>query len=263
MSVQIVIVNQSSAVNATQAQAIAMAIQAYLQQDVAPAWAKALNLDPAGVTVTCADAAAGGAWPLALVDQDPTPDALGYHEDEGSPSAIVNVGEIIQYGGFVLTGSGPGSPSVSSVVAHEAAEMLVDPEADDWVSLPDGRSTIKEVCDWVQAMSYPKKLGDGSSVDVSNFVLPAGFAIPAVAGAALAAPYDFLGALTNTFELAPGGYMSVQAADGSVSQVNGDRPVGHVPKIKLGDELVALTYWERRRAKKWSRASKVARPRNS
>jgi hypothetical protein len=253
---QIIIVNQSSAVTANQAQTIAKAINLYLTRDVAPAW----GIDPKLVSVSVAAPGSStipdNAWPIYLVDQDPTPDALGYHEDEGSPSAYVNVGEITQYGGFILGGDGPGSPGVSSVVAHEAAEMLVDPPANLWSTMPGGvKSTPTECCDWVQAMTYPIVIDDnGSKVDVSNFIFPAGFDADAPK------PYDYLGALQDPFTLAPGGYMSVQDGDGNISQINAERaPSSHVPKRQFKRETDPVGYWERRRSKPWSRASKLAK----
>lgn len=268
MATSIVIVNKSQNVSATQAQLIAKAIQSYLQDDVGPAWASVLGANAMPVTVDAMPEAPvpSVAWPIYLVDEDPTPDALGYHEDDAGdgsapaiPSAYVNVGEILQFNGFVMNSDGPGSPSVSSVVAHEAAEMLCDSTADQWLAMPDGRQTIREVCDWVQALSYPKKLDDGSQVDVSDFVLPAGFVALGSPSPSPMPAFDFLKVLAAPFTLSPGGYMSVQDGDGNISQVEGERPVGHVQKVRMDPKAPPVGYWELRRSKKWSRSNKVAR----
>jgi len=236
---QITIINESTRLTAIQVTQIAAAVGLYLT-DVAKAW----NLDAPAVSAQAS--APPGAWPIRLVDSDPTPDALGYHEDDSSPSAIVNVGEILDYGGFVICGNGAGSPSVSSVVAHEAAEMLVDPQAVLWSPMPDGRQTCTEVCDWVQDTSYPQSLPDNSRIDVSNFILPAGFLADGKA------PFDFLGVLAKPFTMAPGGYMSVRDSTGAVSQVDGQRPPYVLQRKGVG-------FWANRRAKSWSRAQKVLR----
>jgi hypothetical protein len=196
------LLNSSAEVSDDQASHIATAIETYLQRDVCPAWgldAPTVALGPAGQAATD--------WVLTLSDET-DPGVLGYHDDAGVPNSIIFVGEILGFGGGVLQPSGD-NPAVSAVVAHEAAEMTVDPLATLWAPRWDGTSVALEVADPVQGFSY-----DIGAVSVSDFVLPTWFL-------AITGKVDQLG-LGTPAAVSSGGYMIVKAADGATSNVEGD-----------------------------------------
>jgi hypothetical protein len=117
--------------------------------------------------------------------------------------------------GVVLAGDG-----MASRLSHECLEEAVDPTADKWIKMPDGKEVAFEVADPVEADEYPIPvtiLGQTRQVVVSNFVLPSWFDTGAVA------PFDYLGLLTEAFTLRPQSYMVVADADGTTNDIWGDQ----------------------------------------
>jgi hypothetical protein len=157
------------------------------------------------------------AWVITILDTSDQEGALGYH-DEGptGPDATVLVKPVLDAGGGILDG-GSIDVSVASVFGHELFELLIDPFIDDWTQMADGRFLAKEVCDPVENVSIPVTLPDGTSVSMSNGVLPAYFDARAQSG-----PYDIAGQVSAPFQLLPKGYQIVyDPQTGQTSQVFG------------------------------------------
>lgn len=219
---KLALVNHSSHVTAHEASAIVTAVHTQLRRDVAPAWERALP----SLAFYASPAAAARAHHLPaahlpadarliiLADNDTTPGALGYHDENGDrPYAVILVPTILGAGGKVLAGE----LSVASVVSHEAIEMFGDPDVDAWADYPPGGETAAEWCDAVQGDSYELDVA-GVAVSVSNFLLPAWFDAQATHG-----PFDRLSKLEAPFTMSPGGYLIVRKTGGT-TQIEGDRP---------------------------------------
>jgi len=205
----IAIVNQSTLVSNSDAAVMTQAIATQIQLDAAPLWDRA----PAAV-VFYPDASAipVNAHVITITDTitDQPAGVLGYHtEDQGGKLwGIVAAQPELSNGGNVTSGDW----SVSSVLSHEALEMFVDPNCNLWSN--DGKGSIYtfEVCDPVEAPSYPV-----NGVSVSNFVTPAWF--DPLAGPT--AQFDKLGLITAPFSILKGGYV-VYARAGKEQQKFGD-----------------------------------------
>jgi len=144
------------------------------------------------------------AWWIAVIDDADMADALGYHDltVAGLPIGKVFVKTAISYGE---------RPSVT--LSHELLEMLGDPYVN--VVVADGlnirRYWAKEVCDAVEAFSYPITLPatltkPARTVEVSDFVLDNYWnTVPTKR------PYSFKDNLTGPVPaLAKGGYMAFE-----------------------------------------------------
>lgn len=131
---------------------------------------------------------------MVMLDNSDQAGALGYHQvtSANAPLAKNFVGTDLMYGY---------RPSVT--MSHEFLEMLVDPQAGWKIMSPDMlRDYMIEVCDACEAdeFSYPI-----NGVDVSDFVLPPWFDMPA-----RSAPvrYDFCGHISAPFQVLDGGYIA-------------------------------------------------------
>ena len=188
----IAILNQSSgATGVTDADVATMtaAIATQIQVDVAPAWDRA----PATVTFyNNASAVPAGAYGVAIVNtiQDQPQGMLGYHAENWG---VVATQPEFANGAQVLTGDW----SVSSTLSHEVLEMFIDPACNLWAANGQGSAYSLEVCDPVEAPTYPV-----SGVSVSNFVTPSWFDPLAPT----TAQFDKLGQVTAPFTIAAGGY---------------------------------------------------------
>ena len=163
----IAILNQSTAVQNTDAETMTAAIASQIQTDVAPIWERA----PATVTFyTDPTTVPAGAYVIAIVDTIPNqPTSLlgGHTENQaGQMSGVVAAQPELANGGQVLTGDW----SVSSTLSHEVLEMFIDPNCNLWANDGQGSVYSFEVCDPVEAPTYPV-----NGVSVSNFVTPAWF----------------------------------------------------------------------------------------
>ena len=188
----IAILNQSSgATGVTDADVATMtaAIATQIQVDVAPAWDRA----PATVTFyNNASAVPAGAYGVAIVNtiQDQPQGMLGYHAENWG---VVATQPEFANGAQVLTGDW----SVSSTLSHEVLEMFIDPACNLWAVNGQGPAYSLEVCDPVEAPTYPDPV---SGASVSNFVFPSWFDPQGTA------PFDKKGQVTAAFTIAPGGY---------------------------------------------------------
>jgi len=210
----IAILNQSSgATGVTDADVATMtaAIATQIQVDVAPAWDRA----PATVTFyNNASAVPAGAYGVAIVNtiQDQPQGMLGYHAENWG---VVATQPEFANGAQVLTGDW----SVSSTLSHEVLEMFIDPACNLWAVNGQGPAYSLEVCDPVEAPTYPDPV---SGVSVSNFVFPSWFDPQGTA------PFDKLRQVTAPFTIAAAGYANyvrggqfTNAAGGYANYVHG------------------------------------------
>jgi hypothetical protein len=205
----IAILNQSTLVTNADAATMTQAIASQVRLDAAPLWDRApaaviFYTDPSAVPAT--------AHGIAIVDTiaDQPQGVLGFHtEDQGGKLwGVVAAKPELDNGGQVCTGDW----SVSSVLSHEVLEMFIDPNCNLWANDGKGSAYSFEVCDPVEAPSYPV-----SGVSVSNFVTPAWFDPLAPAGA----QFDKLGQLSSAFSIVKGGYLVYESA-GRQQQKFGD-----------------------------------------
>jgi hypothetical protein len=194
-----VVSHEGNALPATELKQVTDAVQYQVTQHFAPIWNRHVNIVtiPTGQTVPD-----GGVLAVCQKTID-VPGALAYHTVSGGRPEIVVSLELAQKVG----------DSFSVAFGHEVLEMLCDRWCTATVADGTGKFWIREVCDPVQTQSYKVSV-DGVSVDVPNFVGPRWFD-PKRSG-----PLDFLGRLSEPWEVAPGGY--AQYADGKgVHQVLG------------------------------------------
>jgi hypothetical protein len=157
------------------------ALEAYINSYVSTVWGVSVSLS----TVTDRNAKVDAL--LVFLDDTNQQGALGYHDFEaGKPVGYV----------FVETSEQDDDP-VSVVASHELAELLIDPDADQ--SVQDGQAgwVAKEICDPVEASTFSV-----NGVAVSNFVTKNWFG-------GSTGPYDYLGVLSQAFQLTAGGYAIV------------------------------------------------------
>lgn len=142
-----------------------------------------------------------GAWNVILLDASDQAGALGYHEDEANndiPFSDVFVGTAREAG-----------VDPCEVASHEMLEMLVDHDVHNVrkvLNKEKGEFYIVEVGDPVQGCGYDIGAPEGRhcGVTVADFALPAWFGMPQASPG-----LSFRGSVSNPFELAPQGYISV------------------------------------------------------
>jgi hypothetical protein len=200
----IVVVNESTKVTRAEAHAMTRAVGYQMHHHVAPSW----NLQsPHMLAVDALKDAPEDALIISLLDHADQADALGYHDltPDGRPYARVFVEPSLQ-----------NNAPVSSVLSHEAAEMLVDPLINAWSSDADSALWATESSDPVEDDLYDVTVY-GEKFQVSNFVLPEWFTSTPAPGA----QFDYLGKLKQPFALTKGGY-AIKMHGGKVSIVYGD-----------------------------------------
>ena len=176
--------------------------------------AKAWNLGD--VSVVEGKARTEGQMNLCLVDKFPnqkmTALAYGYHEVlNGHPIAYARIdafGKRSLYGKYYppiklgpLKFTKPMYlPGVVTVLAHELAEMLIDPNINGYFQDGQGRKWLQEVCDhtvgnWITSPApiHPQA------------VMP-DFTFPSFYNTAGTAPYSYCNVPTKPFTLVPGAY---------------------------------------------------------
>jgi hypothetical protein len=199
----IAVINESNTVTMTEARAMTRAVGYQLRHHVAPAWGLAT---PHTMTIEELADAPEDAFLIALLDHADAANALGYHDltPDGRPYGRV----------FVVTSQENGA-SVSSVLSHEAAEILGDPLINNWSSDDDSVLWANELVDPVEENIY-EVTTYGEKVQVSNFVLPEWFTSTPTPGA----QFDYLGNLKQPFSMTSGGYV-IKMQGGKVSQEYG------------------------------------------
>ena len=108
-----------------------------------------------------------GSWNVYLSDAGLNPGAYGYHRNEnGTPTGYVSPSmcgvngltggarESALWGVYVPAKIPFIMPGMLSVIAHEVAEMLVDPNLDTWRTSPIGEEWLVEVGDQANATHF-------------------------------------------------------------------------------------------------------------
>jgi len=135
-----------------------------------------------------------GASPLVIYDDPDQAGALGWHTYNaqlGQINGCAFVRPVLDNGGTLFEGAN----SLSAVLSHEAIEASMDPYVNLFAMLPD-MQTLEPVegCDRVQGDSY-----DVGGIAVSNFLGTRAFRDGP-------GPYDWLGKLSQPWDISPGGY---------------------------------------------------------
>lgn len=176
-----------------------------------------------------------GASPLVIYDDPDDADALGWHTfnpSEGQIHGTAFVKPILGNGGTLIEGP----HSLSCTLSHEALEAVADPYVNLFALMGDG-STMEpyEACDRVQGDSY-----DIGGVSVSNFLGPRAFREGP-------GPYDWLGKLSNPWDIAPGGYCQrYDVRTGKVSTLWGDKVPSWKRDLVLRKKQSSLSRLSRR-----------------
>ena len=166
--------------------ALIAAMQAYVNQHVAPVWGT-----PAKLVKTTGFVK--DAWAVVFLDDADTAGALAYHDltPEGLPLSKVFVRTTIQNGDLV---------SVSA--SHELVEMLVDPAINLMSTGPDAKAAYAyESADPVEALTF-----NVNGIPMSDFVYPSYFETFHKPGSV---KFDHLGKVKKPFQILPGGYQIV------------------------------------------------------
>jgi hypothetical protein len=214
----IYVFNGSKHVTDDEAQAACAAIQRQLTEHFAPAWGMSaiMHFSPLGETVP------DGVWRFHLSDQIDAPGALGYHTDDGTPSAIIDVDLCMSDG-----------VDWSACLSHEVLEAVADPECTRCFDLGNGTALALEVCDAVedsQHLDGSKYQIDG--VTLENFNLPSYFC-------GGSGPWDFLGVLTAPArQRTPSGY-DVSASLGQWTQTTGEKTRSAKRRARAGSRRAA------------------------
>ncbi len=177
--------------------ALIAAMQAYINNNVAPIWGTPATL------VKTTDFQPG-AWAMVFLDTADAPNALAYHDltPDGLPEAKVFVKTTLDNNDLV---------SVSA--SHELVEMLVDPAINMMTTGPD-QTTIYayESADPVEALSFPV-----NGIQMSDFVYPSYFEDFHQPGSV---HFDQMNQVNAPFQILAGGYQII-FKDGQWSQVFG------------------------------------------
>jgi hypothetical protein len=141
---------------------------------------------------------------IGIVDDDGDDEAAGFHSlMGGEPYGLVDLHQ---------------SDEPSTVLSHEALELLGNAQLDRWVPGPGGLEYAVELGDPVQRDSYAVEvevMGEKRDVEVSNFVFPSWFGLKNAAELDDAGQTNMLGKL-DPFELAEGGYQIASDDDGRI-----------------------------------------------
>lgn len=225
------VVNESTLVSHDDVKKMVSAVNKQVRDHIAPAW----GVERVVVEYHGGDLASVQAevprdtWVFALMDTPDQAGALGWHwqDDKDHIYGEYFAKPCLDAGSTALGGT----YAISSVLSHEAAEVLGDPWCNRWVDTGKGFAVALELADPVEADGYQI---DG--VQVSNFVLPEWFDAVVSTGE----KFDYLGRCQRPFSMTPGGYW-VQAPLGNETQKFGEvasweRQVGF--DVRASDMLV-------------------------
>ena len=177
--------------------ALIVAMQAFVDQQVVPVWGTPAKLIKSTGFVK-------GAWAMVFLDNADQPGALAYHDltPDGLPESKVFVKTTVDNGDLV---------SVSA--SHELVEMLVDPAINMMTSGPNPKIVYAyESADPVEALSF-----NVNGIPMTDFVYPAYFEAFHKAGSV---QFDRLKKVNNPFQILSGGYQII-FKNGKWSQVFG------------------------------------------
>jgi hypothetical protein len=177
--------------------ALIAAMQAYVDNYVAPVWGTPAKL------VKTTDFKKG-AWAIVFLDNADQPGALAYHDltPDGLPESTVFVKTTLDNGDLV---------SVSA--SHELVEMLVDPAINLLTTGPNSKLVYAyESADPVEALSF-----NVNGIAMSDFVFPAYFEAFHKSGSV---QFDAMRKVSKPFQILSGGYQIV-FKNGKWSNVTG------------------------------------------
>jgi hypothetical protein len=177
--------------------ALITAMQAYVDQYIAPVWGTQAKLVKSKGYLK-------DAWAMVFLDDADQPGALAYHDltPSGLPLSKVFVRTTIQNHDLV---------SVSA--SHELVEMLVDPAINIMTTGPDPKVIYAyESADPVEALSF-----NVNGIPMSDFVFPSYFETFHKTGSV---PFDYLKQVKKPFQILSGGYQII-FKNGKWSQVFG------------------------------------------
>jgi hypothetical protein len=166
--------------------ALITAMQAYVDQHVAPVWGTPAKLIKSTDFVK-------NAWAVVFLDDADQPGALAYHDLtlDGLPLSKV----------FVKT-TLDDHQLVSVSASHELVEMLVDPAINMMTTGPDPKTIYAyESADPVEELTFKV-----NGVDMSDFVYPAYFEVFRKPGSV---KFDHQNKVTKPFEILHGGYQII------------------------------------------------------
>ena len=162
------------------------AMQAYVDQYVAPVWGTPAKLVKSKDFVK-------GAWGVVFLDDSDEANALAYHDLTPSGLPLSKV--------FVRTTLANGD-KVSVSASHELVEMLVDPAINMMTTGPDPKTVYAyESADPVEALTF-----NVNGIPMSDFVYPSyfeGFRKPN------SVKFDQLGKVKRPFQILAGGYQII------------------------------------------------------
>jgi hypothetical protein len=165
--------------------ALVNALEKYVGDFLVPVWNT-----PCTFNLTTGPVA--GTWGFVFMDDADDPGALAYHTvEDGLPLSKV----------FVRT-TLAAHELVSVSASHELVECLVDPSCGMTASEADGSIAALEAADPVEETTFPI-----NGFEMSDFVTPAYFEDFHKPNSV---PFDHCGVIQKPFQLAPGGYQSVQ-----------------------------------------------------
>lgn len=178
--------NRATVVLGVNFDALIAAMQAYVNQHIAPIWGTPAKLIKTTDFVK-------DAWAMVFLDNADQPGALAYHDltPGGLPLSKV----------FVKTTLADGE-LVSVSASHELVEMLVDPAINMMTTGPDAKTMYAyESADPVEALSF-----DVKGIAMSDFVYPAYFEVFRKTGSA---QFDHLNKVKKPFQILSGGYQII------------------------------------------------------
>jgi hypothetical protein len=187
--------NQAATPLGVDLDALIAAMQAYINNNVAPVWGTSANL------VKTTDFQPG-AWAMVFLDTADAPNALAYHDltPDGFPQAKVFVKTTLDNNDLL---------SVSA--SHELVEMLVDPAINMLTTGPDRTIVYAyESADPVEALSFPV-----NGIPLSDFVYPSYFEDFRQPGSV---QFDQMNQVNAPFQILQGGYQ-LTLKDGQWSQI--------------------------------------------
>jgi len=216
--VRIAMVNKATTPLDVDIHALCNAYQQQVDQHFFPVWGISCRLAVMSYVPA-------GWWGLGFLDDADAANALGYHDltPGGQP-----LGKI-----FVRTTKNA-NKKVSVTGSHELLEMLADPGINlGAIPGPNAQADLYayEVCDACEDSTYQI-----NGIDVSDFVFPSYFEGFRPANSD---KFDYLGLITQPFQILPGGYMPVMV-NGRWSQIFGST------EAKAAFDITARTRCPRR-----------------
>ena len=177
----------------SQLQDVTQALQTQLDRDFTPIWGVHAQLQ----ALDRGEKVPAHAWPMAILEKSDA--GLGVHLDKnGKPFAEIQAGD-----------------DWSITASHEMLEMLVDPLGHKLRSDPDiDPASDKHLVEYLVEVGDPCEIFAYSinAINVSDFITPDFYNTNAPAGT----DFDFLGRLSQAFDIPQGCYISwIDPQDGS------------------------------------------------